>query len=264
MRAIDARKPGHTIAMPAAWPSPASTPVEVWHASIDAWQANPSEAVPGRAWLSATERERYARFVHDDDRFMFLMGRVMARALVARALGCRPTAWRWREGPHGRPEIDEPGTTWHFNVAHSAGLVVCALGNGHDVGVDVEDLERRPVSPNFARRYLSPGEVADVAAQPAAAQQQRLLTYWTLKEAYLKARGLGVSVPLSEIEFTLTEAGARVAFLGTLAGTSTDWRFRLEQPTPRHLMAVASNGPNAFSTGLPFLVTEALAAGHLT
>ena len=229
----------------------------MWHDTIDRWRAGDARA-RGEAWLTGAERDRYSRFLHDDDRLMFLVGRVMARALVGRALACAPTGWRWREGPHGRPEIGEPGVSCRFNVAHSAGLVVCAMADGHDVGVDVEDLARRPVSAGFARRYLSPGEVDDVNAQPLVDQQTRLLTYWTLKEAYLKARGLGVSVPLSDIEFTLTSDGPRIGFLDTLSGTPTDWHFHLEQPTPRHLMAVASNGSRLFTTGLPFADADAV------
>ena len=241
--------------MPPASSSP--TRVEVWHDTIDRWREAGARA-RAEAWLTGAERDRYSRFLHDDDRLMFLVGRVMARALVGQAIGCPPTAWRWREGPHGRPEIDEPGVSCRFNVAHSAGLVVCAVADGHDVGVDVEDLSRRPVSANFARRYLSPAEVHDVESQPLPAQQARLLTYWTLKEAYLKARGLGVSVPLSDIEFTLSPDGARIGFLDSLAGTSTDWHFHLEQPTSRHLLAVASNGPRVFATGLAFADADAV------
>jgi 4'-phosphopantetheinyl transferase len=240
--------------------SPASSPpthVEVWHDTIDRWRTGEAR-IRAERWLTDAERGRYARFLHDDDRLMFLVGRVMARALVGKALGREPTAWRWREGPHGRPEIDEPGVCCHFNVAHSAGLVVCAIADGHDVGVDVEDLTRRPVSSGFARRYLSPAEVDDVESQPIDTQQARLLTYWTLKEAYLKARGLGVSVALSDIEFTLTPDGPRIGFLDSLAGTPTNWQFHLEQPTPRHLMAVASNGPRAFTTGLAFAGADGL------
>ena len=249
--------------MAATSPCRTRSPVEVWHDTTDAWRSDPDRSRRGLAWLTAPERVRYARFVHDDDRWMFLVGRVMARALVGRALGCAPTAWRWREGPHGRPEIDEPGVTWRFNVAHSAGLVACALSDGHDVGVDVEDLERRGISPGFARRYLSPGEVADVDAQPADVRQARLLTYWTLKEAYLKARGLGVSVPLAEIEFALEPSGPRVGFLGTLAGTATDWHFQLARPTPRHLMAVALHGTSRVLAGLTFSVDGKQTAGLL-
>jgi 4'-phosphopantetheinyl transferase len=222
--------------------SPRSTaaPVEVWYDTTAAWLSDPDRADRVLTWLTEPERVRYARFFHDDDRWMFAMGRAMARQLVGRALDCAPADWRWREGPHGRPEIDEPGTTWHFNVAHSAGLVACAIAEACEIGVDVEDLERKPVTSGFASRYLSPAEGADVDAQAPDLRQDRLLTYWTLKEAYLKARGLGVSVTLSDIEFTFGPDGPRIGFLDSLAGTETDWHFHLERPTPRHLMAVAS------------------------
>ena len=71
------------------------------------------------------------------------------------------------------------------------------------------------------------------------AWRDRFLTYWTLKEAYLKARGLGISVPLREISFVLQPDGAQITFLGSLAGTPTDWTFQLERPTGRHLVAIA-------------------------
>jgi 4'-phosphopantetheinyl transferase len=229
--------------------------VEVWHDTVDRWSDDPDRIARGLAWLTETERIRYGRFVHDEDRWMFLAGRVMARTLVGRALGCPPTAWKWREGRHGRPEIDAPDATWRFNVAHSAGLIVCALADGVDVGIDVEDLERRPVGPGFIRRYLSPIEAADVEALPPAAQHERVLTYWTLKESYLKACGLGVSVPLAEITFTLADGRPRVAFHGSLAGTAADWHFRLERPTPRHVMATAVRGTGVFATGQAFSET---------
>jgi 4'-phosphopantetheinyl transferase len=228
-----------------AGPSPrlADAPVAVWHDTTDAWRADPDRVARAVADLTDAERTRYARFHHDDDRWMFALGRAMARTVVGRALGQPPGAWRWREGAHGRPEIDEPGTTWHFNVAHSAGFVACAIADGFEVGVDVEDLDRRPISPGFLNRYFSPAEVADVLAQPLDRQQTRLLTYWTLKEAYLKARGLGVSVTLSDIEFTLDPAGPRIQFLDSLAGTDANWHFHLERPTERHILAVAARRP---------------------
>jgi 4'-phosphopantetheinyl transferase len=72
----------------------------------------------------------------------------------------------------------------------------------------------------------------------------RFLTYWTLKEAYLKARGLGISVPLADICFVL-DPPIHVGFVGALAGTDTNWSFHLLDPTPRHLVAVAVHGQGA-------------------
>ena len=223
-----------------------STLPELAAGDVHAWYAHTQDVThePARVdrlldWLSAAERIRYDRFYNDRDRHMFLLGRVMARALVGRATGRRPSAWPWREGPHGRPEIDEPGATLHFNIAHSAGLVVCALAEGREVGVDVEDLERRPKDRAIVRRYCSPAEAGDVEAQPD--WHRRFLTYWTLKEAYLKARGLGVSVHLADVSFALDGDGARIAFLDSLAGTDTRWLFQIVQPTRQHLLAVAAS-----------------------
>jgi 4'-phosphopantetheinyl transferase len=193
------------------------------------------------AWLQAAEPERFARYRFEADRAMFLAGRILARTLVGRALGVAPEAWRWHEGPHGRPEIDSPDATLRFNLSHSAGLLVCALADAREVGVDVEHLARPPIDRKMIHRYLSPAEAEDVEAQPADQWQDRFLVYWTLKEAYLKARGLGVSVPLSEITFELDGDRARVRFDGSLADCDTRWALSFFRPTPRHLIAVAAS-----------------------
>ena len=233
-------KAGHTIAMTHAASSRAAD-VRAWYAQTSDLAANPALVARGRASLTPIERDRFDRFRHDEDRLMFLLGRLMARLLVGRALGIAPMAWRWREGTHGRPEIDDPHTTLRFNVAHSAGMVVCALADGRDVGVDVEDRHRHTVDREIVPRYCAPAEVADIDAQPAADWQNRFLLYWTLKEAYLKALGLGISVPLAEVSFTIDGDDARVAFLGSLAGADTRWSFHLTRPTDRHQLAVAAS-----------------------
>ena len=170
---------------------------------------------------------------------MFALGREMARSLVGAALDVAPDVWIWREGPHGRPEIAAPASRLHFNLSHSAGLVVCALSRDRTVGVDVEDLTRRAPDPAIVSRYCSPAEAEDVCAQ-SDGWCDRFLTYWTLKEAYLKARGLGISVHLSDISFTLagTEQ-ARIGFLDSLAGTDERWAFQLVRLEPHHLAALA-------------------------
>jgi 4'-phosphopantetheinyl transferase len=172
---------------------------------------------------------------------MFLAGRVMARALVGRALGVAPADWRWREGPRGRPEIASPETSVRFNLAHSAGLVVCALANGRDAGVDVEYLRRRPVDPLVVPRYCAPDEVRDIQAHGPHGWHDRFLLYWTLKEAYLKARGLGISVPLSDISFAIDGTAPRISFLRSLSGTDDRWTFHVARPTTEHVVAVAAD-----------------------
>lgn len=201
--------------------------------------------------LTTVERARFDRFRHEDDRWMFAMGRLLARDMVGHAVGCAPRALQWREGAHGRPEIAAPVTDVHFNLAHSAGVVACAVGRGRELGVDLENLYRRPPDPAIVERYLSPREAADVRGH-GSNWVERFLIYWTLKEAYLKARGVGISVQLADITFAFDESGdARIAFSGSLSGTDDRWRFLWARIAPHHLIALAASardedGPVSF------------------
>jgi 4'-phosphopantetheinyl transferase len=225
-------------------PSPrAPHTIRAWHAHVDRiW---PSAASHDRAltWLSPAERARYDRFRHDVDREMFLLGRAMARSLVGRALVVAPDAWPWREGPRGRPEIDRPDSPVSFNVAHSGGVVVCAVAHEAEVGIDVEDRRRARLDRELVDRYCSSSEAADIA-RAGDDWQDRFLRYWTLKEAYLKARGLGIAVHLSDLSFTLGPNGdARVDFLASLAGSDPNWTFDLRDLDDGHYVAIAASTP---------------------
>jgi 4'-phosphopantetheinyl transferase len=227
------------MAARASHPEPAV--VRVHRLAGDALVRDPALAARAFDLLTPADRARHDRFRRDADRRMFLVGRLLARVLVGRALDCDPAAWTWREGPHGRPEIGAPATALRFNLAHSDGLVACALAWGRDVGVDLESRRRRPPDPAIVDRYCAPAEAADIRAR-GAAWCDRFLAYWTLKEAYLKARGLGIGVPLADVCFTLAgESSAKIAFLGSLAGTDLRWTFTLAHPTDHHILAVAAS-----------------------
>ncbi len=219
---------------------PGPDDVVVWHAETARLFPDAAAIARGVASLDAEHRARFDGYRNDADRLMFLAGRVMARRLVAQALDVPPDGWRWRDGERGRPEIASPETPLRFNLAHSAGLVACALAQGRAVGVDVEYLRRRPVDRQVVHRYCAPDEVRDVDAH-APAWHDRFLLYWTLKEAYLKARGLGIAVTLADISFHLASGVPHVTFLRSLAGTDDRWIFHLARPTPQHLMAVAAS-----------------------
>lgn len=213
--------------------------VRAWFSDTSALAADANLRARAVAWLTSDERARADRYRHDRDRLMFLLGRVMARRLVGQALGIAPTAWPWREGPQGRPEIATPQTPLHFNLAHSADLVCCVLASGREVGIDVEDIERAATDPAIVTRFCSPDEAAAIAVGTAG-WRERFLEVWTLKEAYLKARGVGISVHLADISFSIGDR-VRLEFRGSLAAADKRWAFQLERPTPRHLLAMAAS-----------------------
>jgi 4'-phosphopantetheinyl transferase len=119
---------------------------------------------------------------------------------------------------------------------------VCGIARGVEIGVDVEDRQRRPVERALVPRYCSPSETDDIAAHGEGGWHDRFLEYWTLKEAYLKARGLGIAVPLADVSFALNGDRAHVSFRGDLAGTDPNWTFSLFRPSPRYVGAVATTG----------------------
>jgi 4'-phosphopantetheinyl transferase len=226
---------------------PAGGDVAIWHARTDEAWADTDRIDRAVRWLQPAERARFERFRHDVDRHMFLLGRAMARRLVGAALGVEPTSWPWQEGERGRPEVGHADSRVSFNLAHSAGLVVCAISHEREVGVDVEHRLRPPTDPQIVRRFCSPAEIADIERCGPDNWRDQFLKYWTLKEAYLKARGLGIAVPLSDVSFTLGERAATVTFLQSLAGLPTSWAFFLGEAGDEHYVAAAAamNGGRA-------------------
>lgn len=218
--------------------------LQVWHADTAALLARGSDGLArALGLLQPAERTRYDRFRHDIDRHMFLTGRVMARTVVGRALDVAPDLWPWREGPHGRPDVDRVDCPVSFNLAHSGGMVVCGLSWTGAVGVDVEDRARASFDRALVARCCDDEEAADVDAH-GEAWRDRFLQYWTLKESYLKAVGLGISVHLPDVRFRL-DGRVHPAFQGSLAGADAGWAFEIAPLAPRHYVAVAAQSGSA-------------------
>ena len=195
----------------------------------------------GHLPLSAAERERAARFHHMSDRGEFVLGRVMARHLLAERCGVPPAEFQFVENEHGRPEIAHPAGACgrRFNLSHSGGLVACVIGEALQVGVDVERLDRPPVDARVIRRYCSADEQAALADMPEPLRHERFLELWTLKESYVKARGTGLTLPLSRISFQIgIEGPGDVSFNGI--DDEARWMFAHTRLEPRHLLAVAA------------------------
>ena len=191
--------------------------------------------------LSAAERERASRFHHLSDKWEFVLGRVMARHLLSARCGVAPAEFEFVENEHGRPDIAHPQSACarRFNLSHSGGLVACVIGETQQVGIDVERLDRPHVDPRVIRRYCSEDEQAALADMPDTLRHERFLELWTLKEAYVKARGTGLTLPLSRISFQIgLEGPGDVSFNGV--DDEARWMFAHTRLEPRHLLAVAA------------------------
>ena len=156
-----------------------------------------------RASLCNDERQRWRRFSFEEGKKQFLVSHGFLRAVLSRYAAVPPSAWRFVRSAFGRPEVKLPpnaavGRSLCFNLTHTCGLAACAVAWDREVGVDAEDWRRqgRDVGDELIHRCLSPAELACFRTLPSDARQGGFFDYWTLKEAYLKARGLGLSLPV--------------------------------------------------------------------
>ena len=188
------------------------------------------------------ERVQQQRFHFEKGRHEYLVTRALVRTTLSRYVAVDPRDWRFEKNAYGRPEIAYPRAILplRFNVSHTDALIVCLVALDREIGVDVESIERPGETVEIADLFFSPTEVAALRVLSTKAQSRRFFEYWTLKEAYIKARGMGVSLPLDQFSFHL-EAGrpVRISFDRRLEDNPQSWQFAQFRPTVQHIMAVA-------------------------
>lgn len=193
------------------------------------------------ALLTPDERDRYGSFYFERDRRLFLATRALVRTVLSNYSAVSPGDWRFATSEHGKPLIFAPVVTpaIHFNLANTPGLVVCVVSVAHEpLGVDVERIDQEVEAVGLAERYFSLSEASRLRALPAREQAGRFFTYWTLKESYIKARGLGLVLPLDQFSFLLGDE-INVEFDARLANDASSWRFALLDVPPHHMIAIS-------------------------
>ena len=216
--------------------------VHVWRADLDR-----QAGLHARMWqgLSPEERQRATRFKTPDLQARFILGRGLLRAILARYLAVEPGRVQFQYTPHGKPELAAgPGDNLRFNLSHAGGCALYAVTLDRRVGVDVEHVRPAPWDyREVAERFFTPNEVAALQKLPAADQSRAFFTCWTLKESYLKAVGLGLSMPLDQFEVSWGPGDA--ATLSAVAGAPDDasrWSLRRLDPGPDYAAALCVEG----------------------
>ncbi len=234
--------------------------VRVWYARPDDF-ARPDQTAALEALLSPDERAKRLRFRFPADRQLYLVAHGLLRSSLGELLGTDPRDLRFKAGRHGKPELDGPaGPPLQFNLSHTSGLVAWAVTRDRPAGIDVEDRRRARAVEDVAAYSFAPAELADVRARHGDDQRDRFLAYWTLKEAYLKARGVGLSLPLQAFAMTIGGAGsATIAFDG-IADDPLAWQLACLQLTGDHAGAVAIRTDQP----LAVVVREVTATGACT
>ena len=206
MASSDSLVPAPPGSRPATTPVPSPVPgVALWVVAL--LPDLPLQACE-LACLSPDERCRYARFRFARHARAFARRRSALRLLIADRTGLDPREVRFRYSPHGRPSLHPPGP--ELGASHSHVLALVALGDQRRLGVDLERLRPVDDAADLARRFFAPGEQAALATIPEPGRSAAFLRCWTRKEAYLKAVGDGLSMPLDSFEVALSAEDPRL------------------------------------------------------
>jgi 4'-phosphopantetheinyl transferase len=216
-----------------------SAEVHVWRVPLDSPGA---VLAPLAATLHPAERARAEKFFFDRDRNAYIAARGVLRELLARYLGRAPSELEFAYASRGKPFLASPSVAQplSFNVAHSRNIALLAFSGGPAVGVDVEFIRRDIASEEIAVRYFAPQEIAELRALPPEQRPEAFFLGWTRKEAYVKALGEGLEIPLASFCVSLTPAGP-----ATLASAdSSRWTLRNLWPGPGYAGALVAEGKN--------------------
>jgi 4'-phosphopantetheinyl transferase len=222
--------------------------IAVWWMELDAPPAD--VMVQWRSCLDAAEQARADRFHFEGDRETYTAAHWLVRNALASVGGMPPADWRFVVETRGKPAIDPAlgRRGLRFNLSHTRGFVACAITFGSEIGIDVETLARNPAGLDIAEHFFSPSEVAILRGVAPDRQRDTFFRLWTLKEAYIKATGEGLSRPLDSFSFALDPVA--ISFDPDAAAEASQWQFIEQRPTHRHLLALAIRHPAAASVKL--------------
>ena len=190
-----------------------SNEVHVWRASLDEF---PSQIDIFLHTLAADEQKRAERFYFQRDRERFITAHGVLRAILGLYLNRAPKYLSFRYSSHGKPALawESGGDAIRFNMSHSHGVALYAVTRDREVGIDVEFIRRDLAVEQIAERFFSRRETATLRALPTALREHAFFLCWTRKEAYIKARGEGLSLPLDQFDVSLIP-GEPAALLST-------------------------------------------------
>nr|VFJ97642.1 MAG: 4'-phosphopantetheinyl transferase [Candidatus Kentron sp. H]VFJ98175.1 MAG: 4'-phosphopantetheinyl transferase [Candidatus Kentron sp. H]VFK03229.1 MAG: 4'-phosphopantetheinyl transferase [Candidatus Kentron sp. H] len=213
--------------------------VHVWRARLNL----PEAEVEGlRAFLTEEELRKANRFHFPEHRRHFTVARGTLRRLLGGYLGESPGDIRFLYNPYGKPFLD---TSLRFNLSHSGEMALYAFTHNREVGIDIEWVRRGiEDGEQIAKRFFSPGEVETFLGLPAPLRKTAFFNGWTRKEAYIKARGKGLSIPLDQFEVTLAPgSAARLLATRDDPQNATRWMMRALAPGEDYIATLVVEGP---------------------
>jgi 4'-phosphopantetheinyl transferase len=211
--------------------------VHVWSASL---VVGPSSIQALQRTLTADETARADRFVFEKDRDHFIVARGLLRTILSRYVDMDPSDLRFHYGAHGKPALANVfRRAVRFNLSHSNGLAIYAITRNREIGVDLECMRADFPGFEIAERFFSAQEVATLRSLPQAKRQEAFFSYWTLKEAYLKATGKGLALPLDQFDVSACLHGSHSLRKASGGEKIPGWTLQGLVPAAGYMSALA-------------------------
>jgi 4'-phosphopantetheinyl transferase len=210
----------------------------IWRISLTRTEAELQNLL---ATLSSDELARAERFRFEKDRLRFIAGRGILRTILSRYLGIEPQNIQFNYGSRGKPLLSQDANSKiSFNLSHSQDLAICGVSLVHDLGVDVEFIRSIDNVESLAKRFFSSQEYENIKSFPPNQQQKIFFRYWTCKEAFLKATGVGIG-ELEAIEISLSPGKPAQIATDTTNRTTSQWCLSEIVPDDKYVAATAIN-----------------------
>jgi 4'-phosphopantetheinyl transferase len=214
----------------------AENEIHIWRAYLD---CGDTALRHFETTLASDETARADRFIFQPDRNKFIAARGILRDLLGKYLKRSPADLDFDYQPEGKPFLRKPSDqSLQFNVSHAHGLAVFSFARRRELGVDVELVRPDFAGDEIATRFFSAGEVAELRALPSSLRTEGFFLCWTLKEAYVKARGGGLNIPLNSFHVSFTPGQPE----RLRSQDSSRWSVCSFRPDPRYVGALVAEG----------------------
>lgn len=216
--------------------------VHVWRAQLNQTSQQVERLL---SLLAPDEKSRAERFHFERDRKRFIVSHGILRAILGEYLNLNPAQLQFSYNAYGKPALMEEGGSSgiRFNLSHSQSLALYAIARHRELGVDIEYMRPEFAGAEIAEKFFSPTEVAALRSTPVEQQTEAFFNCWTRKEAYIKARGEGLSFPLDRFNVSLTTGEPEVTLnVPESPDEAARWSLQMLMPGDGYAAAIAVEG----------------------
>jgi len=214
--------------------------VDVWRVSLAPLGSMVNDF---RDHLSGQENDRAEKFKFQNDRERYILTHGLLRVILSLYADVAPEELRFTENPYGKPELVHPsGLNLTFNLSHSHERALIGIARGRQIGVDIEYVKNDFEWKEIVERFFSPREIQMINALPKDLQHRAFFTCWTRKEAYVKATGMGLSLPLKEFDVSPVPGAATLLLSSP---EKTRWSMKEVEVAEAYVATVAVEGHDA-------------------